>query len=99
MHLLVSRKVHKKNHPDKEIEMAIGHAEAHNWRVIERSGHAWGSQTCPQNSDNCRCGQFYQMSVWSTPKNAGNHARQLRQKVDGCIYDKDGKLKQEVSNE
>lgn len=25
------------------------------------------------------------MSVWSTPKNANNHAKQIRQKVDGCI--------------
>lgn len=89
----------RKKHPSKEIEKAISYAESNGWRVIERSGHAWGSLVCPQNSADCRCGQFCQMSVWSTPKNTGNHAKQLIQKVDGCIYDENGELKQDESNE
>ena len=85
----------RKKHPNKEIEAAVSYAEAQGWRVIERRGHAWGSLVCPQNSNECRCGQYCQMSVWSTPRSAGNYAKQLRQKVDGCIYDKDGELKQD----
>jgi hypothetical protein len=27
------------------------------------------------------------MSVWSTPKNPGRFARQILQKINGCIYD------------
>jgi hypothetical protein len=25
------------------------------------------------------------MSIWSTPKNPSNHAKQIRQKIDTCI--------------
>jgi len=76
----------RKKHPNKEIEAAIFYAESKGWRVVERKGHAWGSLRCPHNRDDCRCGQFCQMSIWSTPKNAETHARQLRQKIDGCQY-------------
>jgi hypothetical protein len=27
------------------------------------------------------------MSIWSTPKNPGRFARQIIQKVDGCVHD------------
>jgi len=76
----------RKKHPDKDIESALYYAESKGWRIIERRGHAWGSLVCPKNSEDCRCGQFCQMSIWSSPRSAGNHARQLIQKVDGCIY-------------
>ena len=84
----------RKKHPNKEIEAAVCYAEERGWRVIEKSGHAWGSLVCPQNSVDCRCGLFCQMSVWSTPRNPEGHARQLRQKVDGCIYQNQGDLNQ-----
>ena len=76
----------RKKHPHKEIEAAIRYAESKGWQVIERQGHAWGSLRCPSNQVDCRCGQFCQMSVWSTPRNPESHARQLRRKVNGCIY-------------
>jgi hypothetical protein len=31
-----------------------------------------------------RCGIFCISSIWSTPKNSGNHAKQIRQIVDNC---------------
>ena len=74
----------RKKHPNKEIESAIAYAESMGWEVIARTGHAWGSLRCPSNNPDCRSGLFCQMSVWSTPKNPGGHARQLIQKVDGC---------------
>ncbi len=46
--------------------------------------HAWGRIYCPYNDEECRCGEFCITSVWSTPKNTGNHARALRRVVDNC---------------
>jgi len=76
----------RKKHPNKEIEAVIEYAEMQGWQVIECSGHAWGMLRCPHNNKECRCGQFCQMSVWSTPMNCGNHARQLKKRIDGCLY-------------
>ena len=75
-------------HPDKEIEAALVEIEAMGWCVEKRSGrgHAWGVIKCPQNDDDCRCGQFCMISVWSTPRNPGNHANQLKRRVEGCIH-------------
>lgn len=74
----------RKRHPSKEIEAVIQELEALGWTVIEGKGHAWGILRCPQNSAECRCGEFCQMSVWSTPKNPEAHARRVRQKALAC---------------
>jgi len=50
--------------------------------------HAWGKMYCPYNDVECRCGEFCITSIWSTPKNPGNHARQLRRVVDNCVAHK-----------
>ena len=71
-------------HPKKEVEEAIRHAEANGWRVEMGGSHAWGRIYCPYNDADCRCGEFCIASVWSTPKNPGNHARQLKRVVDNC---------------
>jgi hypothetical protein len=76
-----------KKHPNKEIEAVVRYAELKGWQVVERQGHAWGILRCPHNRNDCRCGLFCQISVWSTPKNPEIHARQLRRKIDGCKYD------------
>ncbi len=39
---------------------------------------------CPGNDVECRCGEFCITSIWSTPKNPGNHARALRRVVNNC---------------
>ena len=71
-------------HPKKEVEAAIRHAEEHGWVVRIGGSHAWGKIYCPDNDTDCRCGEFCITSIWSTPRNPGNFARQIRRIVDGC---------------
>lgn len=75
----------RKRHPSKEIEAMIQELEALGWAVIEGKGHAWGMLRCPNNSKECRCGEFCQMSVWSTPKNSQQFAKKVRQKALACV--------------
>lgn len=71
-------------HPKKEVEAALKYAETQNWTVQVGGGHAWGKLHCPSNDAECRCGLFCIMSVWSTPKDSGNHANAIKRVVDGC---------------
>ncbi len=71
-------------HPKKEVEEALRYAEMLGWRITVGGSHAWGRIYCPYNNAECRCGEFCIMSIWSTPKNPGNHARALRRVVDHC---------------
>jgi len=79
----------RKRHTDKDIEAAIAYAEFKGWRIEMRSGHAWGRMYCPFNDAQCRCGEFCIASIWSTPRSAGNHARQIRRVVDNCSGHRD----------
>lgn len=76
----------RSKHSKKEIENALRYAEGYGWRVEVSigNGHCWGQLYCPFNDEECRCGTFCRVSVWSTPKNPGNHARKTRQVVDNC---------------
>lgn len=61
-------------HSKKDIREALNDAAATNdFKVEDTSehGHSWGYVRC------IRCGQKF--SVWSTPKNATTHAKQIRQ--------------------
>uniref|UniRef100_UPI00403F9785 hypothetical protein n=1 Tax=Paraburkholderia sp. 22B1P TaxID=3080498 RepID=UPI00403F9785 len=82
LELLMSRRSHSK----KEIEAALGHAEANGWRVVPGTGtgHAWGRMYCPYNDTDCRCGEFCIASIWCTPRNPTGHARTLRRIVENC---------------
>ncbi len=71
-------------HPKKEVEDALQYAEDAGWRVSVGGSHAWGRIYCPFNDSECRCGEFCIASIWSTPRNPGNHARQIRRVVDNC---------------
>lgn len=71
-------------HPKKEVELAIRHAEAQGWRIEVRGSHAWGKMYCPNKPEACRCGEYRITSIWSTPKNPGNHARMLKRVVNHC---------------
>jgi hypothetical protein len=73
-------------HPKKEIEAALAYAEAHGWRVQPKRGnrHAWGKMLCPYHDAQCRCGEFCIASIWSTPRCAANHAKDLKRVVDHC---------------
>lgn len=71
-------------HSKKEVEAALKYAEEHGWRVEQGGSHAWGKMYCPDNDEECRCGEFCITSIWSTPKNEVHHARALRRVVDNC---------------
>ncbi|MFT4927273.1 MAG: hypothetical protein ACI8WB_003379 [Phenylobacterium sp.] len=74
----------RKKHAKKDIESALLYAELQGWRVAVGGSHAWGKIYCPYNNRECRCGEFCISSVWSTPKNSGNHAKLIRRVVDNC---------------
>lgn len=71
-------------HPHKEIEAALRHAQTNGWRVEVGGSHAWGKMYCPYNDEECRCGVHCITSIWSTPRNPESFARQLRRVVDNC---------------
>jgi hypothetical protein len=73
-------------HPNKDVNKAVQHALEKGWTIKAASGHAWAIIRYPKNKPECSCGMFCQISVWSTPRNPGNFAKQLKRSVDGCIY-------------
>jgi len=73
----------REKHPKKEIEEAICYAESVGWRYKDagNSAHAWGRLLCPETSrEGCS------LSVWSTPKDASNHKKQICRRVDMCPH-------------
>ncbi|ELR97524.1 hypothetical protein [Gloeocapsa sp. PCC 73106] len=78
-----------KRHPNKDIRAALEYAVRRGWRLEKAGSHAWGKMYCPYNDSECRCGEFCIVSIWSTPKNPTNHAKQIRRVVDKCIYQED----------
>ena len=70
-----------KHHPNKEVSDAIDQALGLGWRFILGSGHVFGTLMCPEESrTGCR------ITVFSTPKNPGNHARWIRRQVEACPH-------------
>jgi hypothetical protein len=74
----------RRSHPHPDIEDALKYAEENGWRVDVGGGHCWGKIYCPYNDKECRGGIFCISSVWSTPRNPGNHAKQIRKVVNNC---------------
>ena len=71
----------RNRHPDKEIEDAVAYAEQSGWRVVAVKGHAWGRLYCAlADREGCM------ISVWSTPRNAGNHARDIIRALGRCPH-------------
>ncbi len=70
-----------KHHPNKEVSDVIEYAIGRGWRFVKGSGHVYGTRRCPEAS---RSG--CQTRIFSTPKNAGNHARDIRRDIDGCPH-------------
>jgi hypothetical protein len=65
-------------HPKKEVEKALKAAEAADWAVTPTTaGHRWGK---------AECGKGCVISIWSTPKNSGNHAKQIDRAVRNCPH-------------
>lgn len=77
-----------KKHTSKEIQKSIKYAMENGWKLKEpgKSAHSWGVLHCSNNDSSCRCGEFCKMSIWSTPKSAVNHAKQIKKHVDKCIH-------------
>lgn len=69
----------RRRHPKKQVEQALQDAEARGWTVTKRSGrgHAWGV---------ARCSSVCVKWIWSTPADADNHAREIRQAVAACPH-------------
>lgn len=84
----IIRIIDVKKHPSKEIKSAIEYAVERGWSLVEAgsSSHTWGRLKCPFNDKDCRCGEHCIKSVWSTPRNPQNFAKQIRRVVDGCIH-------------
>lgn len=76
----------RRRHPNKDIEEAVRYAETHGWLVKITTGHAWGQIRCPENSKECRCGNFCVTSINTTPRNPANHAKQIKRVVDNCRF-------------
>lgn len=70
-------------HANKAIEAAVRQAEARGWRykAAGKSAHCWGRLLCAEATP-AGC----QMSVWSTPKSADNHAKQILRMVKRCPH-------------
>jgi hypothetical protein len=78
----------RRSHSKSEIEAALKYAEQNGWCVDVGGSHAWGKIFCPYNDKECRSGTFCISSIWSTPQNAGNHAKQIKRVVDNCTTHK-----------
>lgn len=62
-------------------------------KIIASGSLAWGKMYCPFNDIDCHCGEFCIVSIWSTPKDPANHAKQIKRVVDNCIFQNKDKLK------
>ena len=71
------------DHPNKHIREAIRYAEAKGWTVTKAGprAHLWGRLYCPRR-DRSGCAK----AIYSTPKVAEDHARDIRRAVDRCPH-------------
>src|SRR5215471_11500968 len=68
----------RRRHPKKDVEQALRFAEASGWTVLEvHRGHRWGLVTCGSG-----CGR----AIFCTPREAGDHARDVRRAVTRCPH-------------
>lgn len=77
----------RKPHPKKDVEKALKDAENQGWDVEDETGH-WGRMFCPNYKldDKCRGGLFCRFSISGTPKNTGNHVKQIRSVFERCPF-------------
>lgn len=67
-------------HPKKEIRAALDDADDAGLNVVATTaGHRWGYVACPT------CGQ--RLSIWSTPRNAEDHAKDIRRFTAKHLHD------------
>ncbi|ASB76831.1 TPA: hypothetical protein ACG0AS_002929 [Enterobacter hormaechei subsp. hoffmannii] len=72
-----------KTHPNKHIQAAIEYAVTQGWVWVPPgdSAHCFCKLRCGNPEGEHR---DHQMSVWSTPKSAENHAKQIIRMVKRC---------------
>ena len=76
-------------HPKKEVRKAIKELRAAGWTIEVAAGggaHRWGTAICPHLHPGgpgglSRCVRF----ISSTPRNEGNHAKELRHALKSCL--------------
>lgn len=61
-------------HPKKDVRGALRYAENHRWTVKVGGAHRWGIIYCPSGE--------HHVTIASTPRNAGDHAKDIRRAVD-----------------
>ena len=80
--ILVAWRMSRPRHSKKEVEDAVRYAESKGW-TWRKMGH-WGRLFCAKaDRDGCQVG------VNGTPKDAGDHASQIRRAVDRCPHQDD----------
>lgn len=68
-------------HQKPDVEKAIQYAEGLGWtRDVRHSGHLWGYVFC---GSGCR------VRVNSTPRNQGDHAKDIRRAADRCPHEEE----------
>lgn len=70
-----------KEHPDKHIRAALAYALSEGWHFIAagKSAHCYGRLIC-----GIAAHREHMMSIWSTPADSVNHARQIIRMVNRC---------------
>lgn len=63
-------------HQKKEVADAVDDMETAGWRIEPRGGHVWARAFCQYGC----C----QVSISSTPRNPGDHAKHLRKSLERC---------------
>ena len=68
-------------HPNKDIRNAIEYAKSKGFRYIEGGkSHLKGVLLCAGGRGACR------IPVYGTPRNAGDHAKDIRREADKCNH-------------
>ena len=71
------------SHSKKQVRDALDDAYESDFAACETpAAHRWGYLTCP------KCGQTF--SVWSTPRSADNHAKQIYRFMNRHRHDDEG---------
>lgn len=69
-------------HPKKELEAVVEYAEQQGWRILAGKRHAKFKLLCKHHDrDGCK------VSVWSTPQDVDDHAKDVRRAIDRCPHE------------
>jgi hypothetical protein len=69
------------HHAKKDVRKALRYAEQAGWTVLRSGSHRWGYAHCGvSGSDRC------EITIFSTPRNATAHAKEIRRLVDRCPH-------------